>query len=292
MTAGRVAAVVGGLGLIGSAITSVLRADGWEVVVVEPDRDRDGVRYGDLLVPESLPAAVAGSSVVIQCANFPTFPIERPKLRHTFEDFDVRGTAALVAAAERMGCRRYLYFSGSGADGANPCFQAMKRGERAVLDSGLEGVCLRPTLVYGPGDRTLNQIVALGRRSRLIPLLGNGRQQYQPVYVDDVAELARQAAEPGGPQGVFEIGGPERLSFDELIATALEVAGVGRRRLLHIPLGLARAAAMVLRRVPAVDFAARDDIADLTAVRGSFDVRLTPLRDGLGRYLGGEVPVR
>ena len=91
MTDTKVVAVVGGHGLIGSAICSALRPHGWDVIVVEPDTandGRDGSRYGDLLVPDTLPRALAGTDVVVQCATFPTHPVEKPKLRHTFMDFD------------------------------------------------------------------------------------------------------------------------------------------------------------------------------------------------------------
>jgi nucleoside-diphosphate-sugar epimerase len=293
------AVVVGGLGVIGSAVATALRGDGWDVVVVTNDRDnagRPGLRYGDLLLPDTLPAAVAGAAVVVQAATFPTHPVERPEIGHTFHNYDARGTAALVAAAQDAGCARYVYFSGGGVpespEGAAPHFQAMYAGEQAVLTSALEGVCLRPTMVYGPTDRSLNQIIALGRRGGRVPVLGDGRQLHQPIYVDDVGEIARQAARIGGPQGVFELGGPDRMPFEQVIATALGVVGL-ERELTRIPLGPARFAARFLQRLPGrpltvagVDFASRDDIADLTALRAAFTVELTPFEDGLRRYLG------
>lgn len=293
------AVVVGGLGLIGSAVTAALRGDGWDVVVVTNDTDnegRPGFRYGDLLLPRTLPAAVAGANLVVQAATFPSYPVEKPALRHTFDDYDARGTAAMVAAAEQAGCERYIYFSGGGVpenpEGAPSCFQAMYAGEQAVLAARFEGVCLRPTMVYGPADRTLNQIIALGRKGPRVPVLGDGKQLYQPIYVDDVGEIGRQAARIGGPRGVFEVGGPDRMPFEQMIATALRVIGL-RRKLVRIPIGPARQAARFLQRLPgspltvtAVDFACRDDIADLTALLAEFTVELTPFEEGLRRYLG------
>ena len=145
--------------------------------------------------------------------------------------------------------------------------------------------------MYGPGDRTVNQIVALGRRLPVVPILGDGRQRYQPVYIEDVAEIVRQAAEFGGPQGVFEVGGPERMSFEQLIRTALAAVGI-ERPLLRIPLGLVRLAARFLQRLPgppitvaAVDFAGEDDVAELAPLLGSFDIQLTSFKEGLSRYL-------
>jgi nucleoside-diphosphate-sugar epimerase len=281
--------VVGGLGLIGSEISTALRRDGWTVVVVAPERDRAGVRYGDMLDPDSLPDALAGSDIVVQCANFPGYPVERPQLRYTFENFDAHGTESLVAAAEAVGCKRYLYVSGVGVPSTKPYFRAMRRGERAVLNSSMEGVCLRPTLVYGPNDRTLNRIVAAGRQRSVIPLLGTGNQLQQPIYLGDVGEIARQAVPIGGPGGVFEIGGPDRMTADTMVRTVLDLAGVSARP-LRIPLGFARLVARMpwsALTVAAVDFAGEDLVADLTALRETFDVALTPFADGLGGYLGG-----
>lgn len=288
--------VVGGRGLIGSSIVARLRSSGHEVVVVTHDPHHAGdpaTRYGDLTRPDTLESAVAGADVVIQSANFPTYPIEKSRRGQTFVAYDGIGTERLVRAAERVGARRYLFISGVGAryGSPKPYFQALRQGEQVVLDAALEPVCIEPTMVFGPRSRGLNTILGIARWSPLMPVIGDGGELHQPVYVEDVAELVRQAVEPGAPEGVFEIGGPERFSLEELLRRLFAAAGL-ERRIVHVPIRLARTSAALLERLPgqlltrsAIDFFTEDFVADLGPLAASFAVCLTPFEEGLARYL-------
>lgn len=293
----RLAAVIGGRGVIGAAIVAALGGAGWDVVVGTHDRAAlaGGHRYADLGSEESLHRAVEGAEVVVQSATFPTYPIERPRLGHTFDAFDGAGTERLVAAAAASGARRYLLVSGVGAGrcSASPYFRALDRGERAVARSGMEWVCLRPAFVYGPRDRGINRLLRIARWSPVLWVPGTGRQLHQPVYVGDLAHVAARALEPGAPQGPVEVGGPGRMTLDEMLRTALATTGL-RRLLVHTPQPAPRLAGSVLERLPGpllsaagADFLCEDFVADLSVLRASFDMRLTPFAEGLAGYLRG-----
>lgn len=288
-------ALVGGRGVIGRAAVDLLRSQGRKVTVVTHDREaarRPGFRYGDLLRPDTLATAVAGAEVVIQSATFPTFPIEKPQRRHTFVDFDGRGTECLVAAARRAGARRFIYVSGCGTrgDSRRPYFRAHWQGEQAVWDADLEGVVVRPAFVYGPRDRGLNRLLRLARRSPVVPVLGDGSQLHQPVHVEDVARAIVRTAEVGAPEGLFEVGGPERMTLDGMLETVFATVGL-RRRLVHLPYRPMRLLGRVMEHLPgplltaaAVDFVCEDFLADLSTLE---PLRLEPKSfcDGLRTYL-------
>lgn len=288
--------VVGGRGFIGGAIVEALRAAKHNVVIVTHDREialSDGFRYGDMLNPESLDSAVRGAEVVIQSATFSTYPIEKPSRRHTFMEFDGTGTENLISAAKRANVRRYIYISGSGIplETPKPYFQAILRGERAVQNSGLETLCLRPTLIYGPRDRGLNRILAAARKLPLLPIVGDGNQLEQPVYIEDVAEVVRQSVAPGAPQGLFEIGGPERFTIDKMLDRFLNFAGV-KCRIVHIPYRLAKFGAVCLEKLPgtlltgnAIDFLMENFTADTDQLLSTFNLKLTPFEEGLQKYI-------
>jgi NADH dehydrogenase len=293
-------AVVGGTGVIGAGIVRALRSAGQEAIVVTHNPRRageEGVRYGDIRHPETLPAAIRGATTLVQSANFPNYPFERPRRGDTFMTYDGAGTEQLTTAARRAGVRRYVFISGAGTrpDSGRPYFDALQRGQDAVLNSGLESVCIGPTLVYGPRDHGLNRILRAARAVPVLPELG-GSQLHQPVFIDDVAGVAARACELGAPQGVFEIGGPERMALDDLVTRALAVAGL-QRRVVHVPVGLARFGATFLEALPAqpltraaVAFLAEDFVADLTALNAAYPVELTPLERGLRTYIGGDQP--
>ena len=294
--------VAGGSGFIGRAVVRRLVASGAQVAVMtaHPARSGDAIRRigavpvsGDVTDPDTLPRAVSGIRAVIQTLTFSTFPVEKKSKGFTFEEFDHRGTARLVAAAASAGATRFVFCSGSGAapDADKPWLRAKWGGEEAVRSSGLAFAIVRPSWIYGPEDRALNRFVTFARRLPFVPVVGDGRQRLQPVFIDDVAQVLARAAAGDGPTGTFEIGGPQVMTMDEVLRTMLSVTG-RRRPLVHVPVALAKMGAFVLQAVPriplspdAVVFLTDDALADTGPLLGAFDIRLTPLREGLGTYL-------
>jgi uncharacterized protein YbjT (DUF2867 family) len=238
---------------------------------------------------------VSGADVVVQTLTFPTFPVEKPRRRFTFEEFDHLGTERLVTAAHRAGASRFVFCSGVGAgpDATQVWHRAKWGGEEAVRRSGLDHAILRPSWVYGPEDRALNTFVAFHRWLPFVPVIGDGRQRLQPVFVDDVARVVVGAAEPGGPTGTFDVGGPDLMEMNEILSVMMEVRG-RRKPLVHVPVFMTKAGGLFLQYLPkpllspaAVDFATADAVGDVAPLVASFHIRLTPLRDGLSTYLKG-----
>jgi len=152
-------------------------------------------------------------------------------------------------------------------------------------------VVVRPSWVYGPEDRALNRFVTFARRSPMVPVIGDGEQRINPVFVDDVAEVLAQATASGGPTGIFEVGGPEVLTMNEVLRMLLQVMGK-QKPLAHVPAWMPKGAgffAQVLPKPPlspdAIEFAIGDAVADIGPLLEAFDVRLRTLREGLSSYL-------
>jgi len=295
--------VAGGTGLIGSEAVRALRTKGAEVRVMtaHPDSSARAIESmgatavrGDVLDEATLGPAVVGADVVVQALTFPTFPVEKPRRRFTFEEFDGRGTERLVAAAAAAGVRRYVYTSGVGADPSSikTWYRAKWQGEEAVRTSGMEPVVLRPSWVYGPTDIALNKFVRFAKLSPVVPVVGRGDQRLQPVLAADVGAALAALAAPGGPTGTIEIGGPDVMTMNEVLGVLLEVLG-RRRPLVHLPPFLPKLAGFFLQVLPkpplspsAIDFATADALADVgPLLRALPDLRLSPLREGLRTYL-------
>jgi NADH dehydrogenase len=230
---------------------------------------------------------------VIQAVTFPTFPLEKPRRGYTFEEYDHRGTERLVQASAAAGVERFVFTSGVGVapDAPKTRHRAKWRGEEAIRATGISHAIIRPTWVYGPEDQALNRFAWFARHLPFVPVIGDGSQRMQPVFIDDVAEVMAQAADSGGPVGTFELGGPEVMTMNEVLATMTEVMR-RRRPLVHFPPALPRLAGFFLQVVPkqplspaAVDFVLDDAVGDTGSLLASFDVRLTALRDGLETYL-------
>ena len=296
--------VVGGSGVVGSSIVRRLLADGADVAAMtaHPERSRErleamGARVvvGDIQRPATLPAAVEGAEVVVQALAFPGFPVEKPSKGYTFEEFEHHGTERLVGAASAAGVRRYVYVSGVGADphGAEPRFRAKWAGERAIVDSPIPEHCIiRPSWTYGPEDNAMSRFVTFARRSPVVPVVGDGRQRLQPVFIDDVGETFARAARPGAPMGIYELGGPQVLTWNEIMHTLLDVLGL-RRKLVHIPAWMPKSAGFFAQALPkpplspaTVDFLTSEAVASTDALLKAFpEIRPRPLREALASYL-------
>ncbi len=123
-------------------------------------------------------------------------------------------------------------------------------GEAAVLAAVPEAVIMRPSVVFGPEDQFTNRFAGLARISPFLPLIGGGETKMQPVYVGDVATAVADAVDGKAQAGAtYELGGPEVLSFREILKIILDTTDRDRA-LLPLPFGLAKLQAAVLQFAP------------------------------------------
>lgn len=293
--------VTGGTGFIGSQVVRRLLARGHRVAVLTRGAGPNGTRIpegvelrtGDVKDPASLRRAMAGVDVVISAVQFPNHPVENPRKGHTYMAVDGEGTVNQVEAAKDAGVKRFIYVSGAGTRQGQtyPWFQAKLKAESAVQRSGLAWTIFQPSWVYGPGDRSLNKFVTFARRLPIVPVIGDGKTRVQPVLVDDLAEvIAASVTEPRAVGKVYQVGGPQELTMDEIIQAMLRVMGK-RRPLVHHPSWFMKlvTAPMALLPAPplspaAVDFVLMEEPVDNRALLEDFPIQLTPLAEGL-RYL-------
>jgi dihydroflavonol-4-reductase len=275
--------VTGASGFIGSAVVRALLADGYPVrALCEPGRTEESLAglpvdivRGDVRDPGFLDAAVTGVSTVFHLAAIYRFWASDPDL---FYDVNVGGTINVVRAAQRAGCRRFVYTSTVGtigvAEQGRPAsedtlvhfehlFGHYKRSkylaEHEVLRAGAAGlpvVLVHPTFPVGERD------TAPRPTGRTIVEFLNGRipgyvdTALNVVHVDDVARGHVLAAQRGLPGRSYVLGG-ENMSLREMLATLAEVCGLAAPRLRFTPravLPVVRTAewfqSAVLRREP------------------------------------------
>jgi uncharacterized protein YbjT (DUF2867 family) len=294
--------VSGGTGMVGSAIVKELLRRGEKVAVLGRDagkiQRRLGVnveaRVGDVREPATLAAAMQGIDTVINAVQFPGSPIENRRKGFTFEEVDLKGTRNQVDAAKKAGVRRFVYVSGVGAakDAAKHWFRYKWEAENYLQKSGLEWVVLRPTWVFGPEDVSLNRFLGFANKLPFVPMFGSGKQDMQPVFIDDVGRAAADCAmKAEAANTLFEIGGPEVMSMNDVVSAALEVQGK-KRMLLHQPVFVGKTIGTLSGILPspplsadAIDFITEAAVADNAKLVAVMKPRLTPLREGLASYL-------
>jgi NADH dehydrogenase len=142
--------------------------------------------------------------------------------------------------------------SAIGADVHSTSAYARSKAEgEARARAGFPGaIVLRPSIVFGPEDSFFNRFAAMARVSPMLPLIGGGETKYQPVFVGDIAEAIARLIDRGEATGkTYELGGPEILSFAQLMRFTLDT--IGRKRLLlPIPFPVARMMAAVTGLLP------------------------------------------
>lgn len=293
--------VAGGTGLLGRSITKALLDAGHAVTVAsrsnstnDPIDSRAAWVKADVTDPASLPSALAGAEAVVDAVQFPNSPIENPKKGFTFERIDLGGTKNLVDAAKGAGVPRFIGISGVGAAEAAK-FHWLRykwEEEQHIKASGVPFTILRGSWIYGPRDVSLNRFLGFAKLLPFIPIIGNGKTRINALFIDDLAAHVTAAVERDDLRGrIFEIGGPDILTMDEVVRAALKAAGK-KRFLLHQPAGLMKLAAAVAQHMPgrpltpdAIDFITMDGVADTGPLVEAFGLRLTPIAEGLATYL-------
>jgi uncharacterized protein YbjT (DUF2867 family) len=248
-------AMTGATGYVGAEVVRRLLRRDHEVraLVRRPERAGKlgdlGVELvaGDLDSPAALRALVEGMSAVVHLVGIIVESGPR-----SYDAVHVRGTQALLAAAGEAGVPLFAHMSALGARGdaaATKYHRTKWQAEEAVRASGLPHVIVRPSLIAGPGNAALGTVVNLIRFSPVLPVIGDGRYQLQPVWIGDVAEAFALALERPGLRGTFDLGGAERLTYHRVLDHLEAALGVRRRR-VSVPVGIARFAAVAGTALP------------------------------------------
>ncbi|MEH6417103.1 SDR family oxidoreductase [Pseudomonas sp. CGJS7] len=198
--------VIGGTGLIGSKVVARLREQGHEALAAAPST---GV---DVLTGEGLDAAMAGTDVVVDLANSPSFEDAA-----AMQFFQTAGRN-LLAAEAKAGVGHHLALSVVGTEklSASGYFRAKSAQERLIRDSGIAYTIVHSTQFFEflPG---IVQSGADGAAVRLPQAL------IQPIASQDVAEAVARLAMRAPANGIVEIAGPERESLAELARRFMRV---------------------------------------------------------------------
>jgi NADH dehydrogenase len=294
--------VTGGSGFIGREIVDRLLESGQDEIAITTRDPGRGSPWGSRVQllqafagdPSSLGKAFARAEVVVHAIQFPNHPVENAAKGRSYLEVDGQGTAVAARVAKVMGVRRFVYLSGAGAGQGRPqpWFRAKDLAEAAIRETGMEHVLLRPSWIYGPRDRSMNRFVFFCRYLPVVPVIGDGTTPVQPIYVKDVARAAVEAVRREDAKAkALELGGPERLTMDQILHTVQSVLRK-RRALLHHPAKLMKLLVLPLQLLPepmlspgAIDFILQEVAIDPKPATEYFGFPFRRLEDGLRDYL-------
>ncbi len=252
--------IFGGTGFIGRHIVRRLAKAGYQIRVAtrrpnEALHLKTGGKPGQIEIVQanirddaSVAAALEGADAAINAVGI-LFESGKQKFATVQAQGGVR--VAKAAAATKT-IKNFVHISAIGADAQSASLYAQSKAaaEYGVLEAMPSAHILRPSIVVGPEDDFFNRFAGLALVAPALPLIGGGTTRYQPVSVFDVAAAVDIClTDLRAPSGVYELGGPDVLTFKQLMELLL--AEIGRQRLLvPMPFFAARLIASVAQFMP------------------------------------------
>ena len=250
--------VFGGSGFLGRYVVRALAAKGYRIRVACRRPDLAGhlqplgnvgqiqLVQANLRYRWSIDRAVEGADIVVNLVG-----ILAENSKQKFDGLQARG-AGWVSDAARTAGAKIVQVSAIGADEESAADYARTKalGEQAVLEASPEAIILRPSIMFGPEDKFFNRFAAMATIAPVLPLIGGGKTLLAPVYVGDVAQAVVKAVdgelEPGS---VWELGGPQVLSFRSCMEKMLEI--ISRQRgFITLPFALAKSIGGIAQYLP------------------------------------------
>ncbi len=243
--------VTGGAGFLGINLCRHLLTRGHEVVSLDfadfdyPERDQIREVFGDIRDREAVDQAMQDVDIVVHCAAaLPLYTLD------AIMSTDVDGTRAVIESARQHGVERFIHISSTAVYGIpdhhplredDPRIGVGAYGEAKILaedicfterEQGLVVPVIRPKSFVGP--ERLGVFALLydwAKDGRGFPLLGDGRNRYQLLDVDDLCEAISLCAELPAERvnDTFNIGAKDFATMGEDYQAVLDYAGFGKR---------------------------------------------------------------
>ena len=292
------AAVLGASGFIGSYLTLTMLHFGYVTHLLYNNRDPQftSVRGKVITYRGSIEDEKALEDCFKDCEIvYHLVGLIAETRNKTFKAVVVDGTNKVVQAAKNAGVKKIIYLSALGVkpNSESLYFQTKHLAEQIVINSGLDYTIFRPSVVYGIGDKFINRIAELIKKLPVLPVTGDGLYRLQPVYVEELcAVMALAGKEDFTSREIYEIGGPQPLTYPEIVDIIKRILGIKRLN-IHIPANLVRWAAALMEKIfnPApitvdqIKMMRAGSTCDITKVEDAFNVKFSALEAQLSKYL-------
>ena len=258
--------VLGGSGFVGHSVCERLAEAGSRILVPSrrPTNDQDIRMLPGL---DLVRADVHDDATLARLVSSADAVVNLDGILHgnaaAFEQVHVALPRRLAAAC-RSAARRLVHLSalGIGADAPSHYLQSKWAGEEALRAAGAEVTLLRPSVVFGAGDRSMNLFARLQAVVPIVPLAGSD-SRYQPVWVEDLASaVVRALGQPASVGAIYEAVGPRIYTLAELVRLAGRWSGRERRQ-IALPAMAAWLEALGMELWPGEPLLTRDTVASM-----------------------------
>jgi NADH dehydrogenase len=260
--------VLGGTGFVGHHVCEKLQREGW-AITVPTRRARNAQSVQHLPGLTVIEASAHDEAALARLLPGHDAVVNLIAILHgteaAFEHVHVELPKKLARACVATGVTRLVHISALGVALDSPSrYQRSKaRGEAALRAAALELTVLRPSVIFGAGDRFLNLFAQLQSIFPVVPLAG-AHARFQPVWVEDVAQAVVTSLKQNTSIGkTYECAGPEVLTLADLVRIAGRY-GSSQRPILPLPTALGRLQAMLMELAPGEPLMSRDNLAAMS----------------------------
>lgn len=287
--------VIGATGFIGRHLIRSLK--GYDLVcmirrknAIRPAKNRK-ITYGDITKKEDVASAAKGADVIINLAAPNT------QDREINNSVIANGARNVIGAAKANNVKRIIALGSYAArrKSLDSYGKAKKESEKLLLGSGIDTIILNPSMVYGNGGYAFGKFISsLNSVPFFVPVIGNGKYKIRPCYVGDVVNAIAASIEiknKGAKR--MDMGGPYPIEYDMFVKKALAAMG-RKKRIIHLPVGLASAAAgiagMLMKYVAfssaTIKRITEDVSMDISRAKKELRLNITGYDEGLKEVLG------
>ena len=284
--------LTGATGFVGGKVLELLLQAGHDVrcLVRNPaklqTKDRVEVVAGD--IAESLEGKIDGCDAVIHLVGIIR---EIPGKEVTFERVHFQGTCNVVDESNRAGVDKIVFMSALGVrkNAVANYHKTKYHAEEYIRDSGLKYTIFRPSIIFGLHDKSINLFADMVRKLPVVPVIGNGEYKMQPVALENVAEAFVKALQEFSGE-IFEVGGPDQMTYNEVLDCIGDVLGKNVLK-LHQPLFLMKPVVAMMKRCSLfpitkdqLTMMLEDNICDEKRFFEAFGITPISLKEGISDY--------
>ncbi|MBI5187506.1 MAG: complex I NDUFA9 subunit family protein [Nitrospirae bacterium] len=298
--------IAGGTGFIGRHLIKTIQEKKISARCLVRDKERASLckkqgfdtATGDVTDRESLKGCLSDIKMVVHLVG-----IIEEKGDMTFEKVHVEGTRNLVEEAKEAGVRHFFYQSALGASLSSwaKYHRTKAEAEEIVRTSGIPYTIFRPSLVIGQGDGFTEKIKELLSLGPVVPVPGSGDAKFQPIYVEDWVKCFLKIMDnPDVLNKVYEFGGPEYLTYNDMLKELMDSLGV-KKPVVHLPIGFMKfgvpliggtkkIATLLGIKIPTVTLEQLrllevDNVCEIDSVEKNFGFKPLAYKDALKKFI-------
>ena len=237
--------VFGGTGFLGRRVVRHLLDHKRPVRIASRHADRGAELFAaEKLNVESVRADVHDAKAVADALTGANAAVNAISLyvelgKNTFTSVHVDAARSVARCAREGNVDKLVHVSGIGSDArsSSPYIRSRGQGEEVVRGEFADATIVRPAVMFGPDDAFLTVLIKLLKWLPAYPLFGRGLTKLQPAHVDDVAKAIVRLIESDHRERVLELGGPDVLTYRQLLEVIARHAGT-KRLLFPMPFPL------------------------------------------------------